>query len=149
MYVMVIGVHIYIYIYILGALSKQDFYDILTVTQYNLVTQQTALLQTEGIRCRFTDDGIRAIADTSFDLNQSLQNIGARRLHTVMAHVTQEISYTGPGRVRELRRTGSLSEPENQENSGPQELEFIVDAAFVKEKVAPLRQKHDLMKFVM
>ena len=68
----------------LKALTEEDLYSILTVPKYNLLMQQEALMATEGITVEFTEDGKKEMAKTAHAANQTVQNIGARRLHTVV-----------------------------------------------------------------
>lgn len=80
----------------LKALSTADFIRILTEPDASLTEQYTALLDTEGLGLSFTEDGVRRIAEVAFDVNERTENIGARRLHTVMERLLDEISYTAP-----------------------------------------------------
>src|SRR5574338_217937 len=77
----------------LQALSVEDFERILTATDACLTRQYEALLATEGVTLRFTDDGIRRIAEIAFEVNERTENIGARRLHTVMERLLESISF--------------------------------------------------------
>ncbi|TNE39925.1 MAG: ATP-dependent protease ATPase subunit HslU [Alphaproteobacteria bacterium] len=78
----------------LQALTKEDFRRILTEPEASLITQYVALLETEGVTLDFTDDAIDALATISADVNAAVENIGARRLHTVLERVLEEISFT-------------------------------------------------------
>ena len=80
----------------LRALEKEDFQRILTEPEASLIKQYIALMETEGVNLEFTDDAIDAIADIAVDLNASIENIGARRLQTVMERVLDDISFTAP-----------------------------------------------------
>jgi ATP-dependent HslUV protease ATP-binding subunit HslU len=77
-------------------LTKNDFYRILTEPQTNLLYQNKELLKTEGVSIDFTDDAIREIAEVSFQANATVQNIGARRLITVMEKIMEEFSFDAP-----------------------------------------------------
>src|SRR5262249_41888895 len=78
----------------LKALSKDDFVRILTEPEASLIKQYRALLGTEQVELDFTEDGVQAIADYAAEINAGVENIGARRLHTVMERLLEEISYT-------------------------------------------------------
>jgi len=80
----------------LDDLTKDDFLRILTEPTRSLVQQYIALLETEGVTIDFKDDGLEALADIAWQLNQSTQNIGARRLHTVLERLLEEVSFGGP-----------------------------------------------------
>lgn len=82
----------------LRALTEEDFVRILTETDNALTRQYTALMATEEVTVTFTDDGIAALAKIAADVNQSVENIGARRLYTVMERVFEELSFTAPDR---------------------------------------------------
>src|SRR5437763_16571912 len=83
-------------------LKREDFLRILTEPKHALTKQYAELLATEGITLEFTQDGIEALADVAFEVNRTSQNIGARRLHTILERVVEEISYEGPD-MREER----------------------------------------------
>src|SRR5439155_8512960 len=82
----------------LRALTRDDFRRILTGTEASLIKQYVALMQTEGVTLEFTPDAVDAIADVAVAVNSSIENIGARRLQTVMERVLDEISFTAPDR---------------------------------------------------
>src|SRR5690606_15542662 len=82
----------------LRALDKEDFRRILTETEASLIKQYIALMATEGVELEFTDDAIDRLAGIAVDLNASVENIGARRLQTVMERVLDEISFNAPDR---------------------------------------------------
>ena len=84
----------------LRALEKDDFVRILTETEASLIKQYIALMKTEGVELDFTDDAIDALAGIAVDLNASVENIGARRLQTVMERVLDEISFDAPDQQR-------------------------------------------------
>ena len=85
----------------LRALTETDFIRILTETENALTRQYSALLETEGVNVKFTESGIAAIAKIAAEVNQAVENIGARRLYTVIERVFEELSYTAPDRVNE------------------------------------------------
>jgi ATP-dependent HslUV protease ATP-binding subunit HslU len=109
-------------------LTRDDFLRVLTEPKHALTKQYSELLRTEGVDLNFTKDGIESLADIAFEVNRSTQNIGARRLHTILEKVVEEVSYEGPD-LTEKRVT--------------------VDAAFVKEKLGPIVQSEDLSKFIL
>ena len=112
----------------LKALTMDDFRRILTEPEANLVRQYTALMATEGVTLDFTDDGIDAIARIAAELNQSIENIGARRLQTVMERVLDEVSFTATDR------------------SGQR---VVVDRGFVEAHLGELARNTDLSKFIL
>ncbi len=112
----------------LKALSRDDFQRILTEPEASLIKQYTALMQTEGVKLQFTPDGIGAIADIAAQVNASVENIGARRLHTVMERVLDDVSYTATDRSGET---------------------LVVDADYVRERVADLAGDQDLSRFIL
>ena len=112
----------------LKALTKEDFRRILTETEVSLIRQYTALLETEGVNLDFTEDALDALADVAVKLNASVENIGARRLQTVMERVLDEISYAAP------------------DKSGEQ---LTVDAAYVQKHVGDLAANTDLSRYIL
>jgi ATP-dependent HslUV protease ATP-binding subunit HslU len=112
----------------LKALTMDDFRRILTEPEANLVRQYTALMATEGVTLDFTDEGIDAIARIAAELNQSIENIGARRLQTVMERVLDEVSFTATDR------------------SGQR---VVVDRGFVEAHLGELARNTDLSKFIL
>ncbi len=112
----------------LRPLTKEDFRRILTETEASLIRQYKALMETEGLTLEFTDDGIDALADVAVHLNASVENIGARRLQTVMERVLDEISFNAPDR-------GGTS--------------VTIDAEYVRKNVGDLAQNTDLSRFIL
>ncbi|MGB3388032.1 MAG: ATP-dependent protease ATPase subunit HslU [Pseudaminobacter sp.] len=112
----------------LRALEKEDFRRILTETEASLIKQYVALMETEGVALEFTDDAIDALAGIAVDLNASVENIGARRLQTVMERVLDEISFNAP------------------DQSG---TTLTVDAAYVEKHVGDLSRNTDLSRFIL
>ena len=112
----------------LSALSRADLRCILTEPEHSLLKQYAALLDTESVRLEFRDDAVDALADLAADINERVENIGARRLHTVLERLLEDISFTATDRAGET---------------------IVVDAAYVNEKVAPLAQKGDLSRFIL
>ena len=112
----------------LAPLSRDDLRRILTEPEHSLVKQYAALLGTELVNLEFTDDAVDALAELAADINDRVENIGARRLHTVLERLLDDISFTATDRAGET---------------------IIVDAAYVNERVAPLAQKGDLSRFIL
>jgi len=91
----------------LSPLTKEDFCRILVEPENSLIKQYIALFKTEGIELEFTDDAINAIAETAAKVNESTENIGARRLHTVMSKLLEELLYTAPNiNMKSIKITG-------------------------------------------
>jgi ATP-dependent HslUV protease ATP-binding subunit HslU len=112
----------------LKALTRDDFVRILTEPEASLIKQYIALMGVEDFTINFTDDAIGEIADIAAEVNQSVENIGARRLHTVMEKLMDEISFTA------------------SERSGE---EITIDAAYVEEAVSDIAKNADLKKFIL
>ena len=112
----------------LQALTEGDFVRILTETENALTRQYSALLATEDVRVSFTPDGVVALARIAAEVNGSLENIGARRLYTVMERVFEEISFSAPDRAGE---------------------EIVVDAGFVEANLGALSRSQDLSRYVL
>jgi len=112
----------------LRALTEEDFVRILTETDNALTRQYTALMGTEEVTVEFTQDGIAALARIAAEVNQSVENIGARRLYTVMERVFEELSFTAPDRAGEG---------------------VTVDAGFVEENLGELMKSADLSRYVL
>ncbi len=83
----------------LNSLNEEDFFKILTLPENALIKQYTALLATEGISIKFTDDAIREIAGVATEVNEQVENIGARRLHTIMTTLLEDILFDVPDRI--------------------------------------------------
>ncbi|SFE25921.1 ATP-dependent protease ATPase subunit HslU [Nitrosomonas sp. Nm166] len=112
----------------LASLSVSDFEQILTNTDACLTRQYEALLATEGIQLHFTSDAIKRLAEIAYSVNSKTENIGARRLHTVMEKLLEEISYNAP------------------KHSGES---IAVDAQYVDERLKDLSQSEDLARYVL
>jgi len=112
----------------LRALGKDDFRRILTETEASLIKQYIALMATEDLTLDFTEDAIDALAEVAVHLNSSIENIGARRLQTVMERVLDEISFTAPD------KPGST---------------ITIDSDYVREHVGDLAQNTDLSRFIL
>jgi ATP-dependent HslUV protease ATP-binding subunit HslU len=112
----------------LGSLSVQDFERILTGTDACLTRQYEALLATDEVRLEFTADGVTRLAEIAYAVNEKTENIGARRLYTVMERLLEEVSFdAGSGQRREIR----------------------VDAAYVEARLADLSRNEDLARYVL
>jgi ATP-dependent HslUV protease ATP-binding subunit HslU len=112
----------------LRALSADDFKRILTETDASLTEQYVALMATEGVELEITDEAVTRLAEISFSVNESTENIGARRLHTVMERLLDEISYTAPDRSGE---------------------KVVIDADYVDESLADLAGNVDLSRYIL
>jgi len=114
----------------LSALSTGDFQRILTEPDASLTEQYQALLGTEGLQLDFTDDGIERIAEIAWKVNESTENIGARRLHTVMERLLEDASFSAA-------------------DSSLQEASLTVDADYVESHLGKLSQDEDLTRFIL
>ena len=112
----------------LRALTRDDFRRILTETEVSLIKQYVALMATEGVTLEFTPDSVDAIADVAVAVNSSVENIGARRLQTVMERVLDEISFAAPDRSGDKVK---------------------VDAAYVQLHIGDLAKNADLSRFIL
>jgi ATP-dependent HslUV protease ATP-binding subunit HslU len=112
----------------LKGLEKDDFVRILREPENSLIKQYVALLKTEEVVLSFGDDAIDAIAGLAADVNRGVENIGARRLHTILERLLEEISFTASDRGGEA---------------------IAIDAAYVRDKVADLAKNADLSKFIL
>ena len=112
----------------LQALTANDFRRILREPQTSLIKQYIALLATEGVELEFTEDAIDAIADVAVEVNTAVENIGARRLSTVMERVLDEISFEASDKAR---------------------TKFTIDAPYVQKHVGDLAKNADLSKFIL
>ena len=112
----------------LEALTPEDFESILTEPNASLTEQYQALLQTEGLTINFSEDGIRRIAETAWEVNERTENIGARRLHTVLERLLDDASFTAS-------------------DSADQELTICAD--YVNDKLGELAKDEDLSRFIL
>ena len=112
----------------LQSLTMEDFIRILTEPKSSLVKQYTALLETEGVKLEFTKDALEEIARFAFRVNEGTENIGARRLHTIMERVLDEISFSASDRKGE---------------------QFVVDAAYVGKTLADIVKDQDLSRYIL
>jgi len=112
----------------LESLGRDDLRRILTEPQNALTKQYAALMGTEGVTLEFTDDGIDALADIATDVNARTENIGARRLHTIMERLLEEISFQAPDIA---------------------EKQVTIDAAYVRERLSGLAKDEDLSRYIL
>jgi ATP-dependent HslUV protease ATP-binding subunit HslU len=112
----------------LNPLTREDLKRILIEPEASLVTQYKALLATEGVTLEFAEDSIDALANLAAEINSTVENIGARRLHTVLERLLEEISFTAPDRDGE---------------------KIVIDAAYVQDRVGALAKNSDLSKFIL
>jgi ATP-dependent HslUV protease ATP-binding subunit HslU len=112
----------------LQALTEEDFVRILCATKASLTEQYRALIATEGVAVEFTDDGIRAIAKIAAEVNGRIENIGARRLSTVMEKLVEDVSFHAEDRKGER---------------------LVMDAAYVESQLSVIARDTDLSKYVL
>jgi ATP-dependent HslUV protease ATP-binding subunit HslU len=112
----------------LNPLTVEDFKRILTETEASLVKQSVALMATEGVTLDFTEDSIDALAKVAVEVNNSVENIGARRLQTVLERVLDDISFSAPDRSGDT---------------------VIIDGTYVRERVEDLAKNADLSRFIL
>ena len=112
----------------LEALTSDDFKRILKEPDYSLIKQYVALLKTENVQLEFSDDGIDAIANMASEVNATVENIGARRLHTIIEKILDDISFTATDRAGET---------------------IIIDSKYVKQNLDELVKDTDLSKFIL
>ena len=113
----------------LNSLTEDDFVQILTTPQNALLKQYNALLETEGVKLNFSEDGIREIARIATEVNEQVENIGARRLHTILTTLLDEILFDVPDKI-----------PSNT---------VKIDAKFVKDKLEKIVKDRDLSKYIL
>ena len=112
----------------LEALTKDDFIRILTEPKNALIKQYTELMRTEDIKLAFTEEAVEKIAETAAEVNSSTENIGARRLHTVLEKLLDEISFNAPDM---------------------KEKKFVIDKSYVEEKIADIVKDRDLSRYIL
>jgi ATP-dependent HslUV protease ATP-binding subunit HslU len=157
----------------LHSLTVEDFIRILTEPKSSLVKQATALLETEGLKLEFTPEALAEMAQFAFRVNETTENIGARRLHTIMERVLDEISFQAPdlfkspraeasqeGVIAEVGASAPLTaEPrkaspplpviERRKEDGTVEKVIVVDPDYVKQQVASIVKDHDLSRYIL
>ena len=112
----------------LDALGQEEFYRILTEPQNALVKQYTALMETEGIELTFTEEAIREMARIAVEVNRKTEDIGARRLHTVMERVLDELSFDASERDRQV---------------------FTITAEYVRHQLSDISDNEDLSRYIL
>lgn len=112
----------------LDALGEEEFYRILTEPENALIKQYVALLATEGVELEFAEDAIRAMARMAADVNESTENIGARRLHTILERLLEDLSFAAPDMPGE---------------------KFVVTADYVKKQLADISEDQDLSRYIL
>ncbi len=147
----------------LKSLTVEDFLRILTEPKSSLTKQYTALLETEGVRLEFAPDALREMAEFAFKVNESTENIGARRLHTIMERVLEDVSFLAPDvarRPQDGEQAATLSESirneattplpyaERMTASGPEKV-FTITADYVRQMVATIVKDQDLSRYIL
>lgn len=112
----------------LEALKADDFVRILTEPHCSLTEQYVSLIGTEGVKLRFSEDGVQRLAEVAWQVNERTENIGARRLHTVMERLLEDLSFSSP------------------DKSGN---EIVIDAAYVNEQLSDLAEDEDLSRYIL
>ncbi len=112
----------------LQSLTMEDFVRILTEPKSSLVKQYTALLETEGVKLEFTPEALQEIAHFAFRVNESTENIGARRLHTIMERVLDELSFDAPERKGD---------------------HVVIDADYVRKMLTDIVKDQDLSRYIL
>jgi ATP-dependent HslUV protease ATP-binding subunit HslU len=157
----------------LHSLTVNDFIRILTEPKSSLVKQSAALLETEGLKLEFTPEALAEMAQFAFRVNETTENIGARRLHTIMERVLDEISFQAPdlfksprseateeGVVARVGASASLTgEPqtaspplpviERKKEDGTTEKVIVVDPEYVRQQVASIVKDQDLSRYIL
>jgi ATP-dependent HslUV protease ATP-binding subunit HslU len=113
----------------LNNLTEEDFVQILTTPQNALIKQYAALIQTEGVEVEFTNDGIREIAKIASEVNENVENIGARRLHTIMTALLDDILFDAPDEVKSEK--------------------IIINRELVDMKLSNIVKNRDLSRFIL
>jgi ATP-dependent HslUV protease ATP-binding subunit HslU len=109
-------------------LKREDFLRILTEPKHALTKQYAELMATEQVRLEFTPDGIEALADVAYEVNRTAQNIGARRLHTILERVVEQVSFEGPDLA---------------------DKRLVIDGPYVRGRLADVLENEDLSKFIL
>jgi ATP-dependent HslUV protease ATP-binding subunit HslU len=157
----------------LKSLTVEDFVRILTEPKSSLVKQSTALLETEGLKLEFTPEALAEMAQFAFRVNETTENIGARRLHTIMERVLDEISFQAPELFKNPRAeasqegviaevgasaplTGEVQKPapplpviERKKDDGTIEKVIVVDPEYVRQQVASIVKDQDLSRYIL
>jgi len=147
----------------LQSLTVDDFLRILTEPKSSLTKQYSALLETEGVRLEFAPDALREMAEFAFKVNEQTENIGARRLHTIMERVLEDVSFLAPDVARHvqdeaaaaaltlaIKNESSTPLPlmDRATASGPEKV-FLITDEYVKQMVASIVKDHDLSRYIL
>ena len=136
---------------------------ILTEPKASLTKQYSALLETEGVKLEYSPEALREMAEFAFKVNEQTENIGARRLHTIMERVLEDVSFLAPDVVRRVPNeaaAAALKEAIKNESSTPLPYEervtasgpekvFLIDAEYVKQMVASIVKDQDLSRYIL
>jgi ATP-dependent HslUV protease ATP-binding subunit HslU len=147
----------------LKSLTVDDFLRILTEPKASLTKQYMALLETEGVKLEFSPEALREMAEFAFKVNEQTENIGARRLQTIMERVLEDVSFLAPDvarRVLDEAAAASLQEAIKSESSTPLPYEerttasgsekvFLIDGEYVKQMVASIVKDQDLSRYIL
>jgi ATP-dependent HslUV protease ATP-binding subunit HslU len=147
----------------LQSLTVEDFLRILTEPKASLTKQYSALLETEGVRLEFAPEALREMAEFAFKVNETTENIGARRLHTIMERVLEDVSFLAPDVARRpgdeaqaalmsesISKEASAPLPysERMTKSGPEKV-FLITDQYVKQMVAAIVRDNDLSRYIL
>ncbi len=147
----------------LQSLTVEDFLRILTEPKASLTKQYSALLETEGVRLEFSPEALREMAEFAFRVNETTENIGARRLHTIMERVLEDVSFLAPDLARrspDESQASALSETilkessaplpyaERMTKSGPEKV-FLITDDYVRQMVAAIVRDNDLSRYIL
>ena len=139
----------------LKPLTVEDFLRILTEPRASLVKQSIALLETEGLKLEFTPEALEEMARFAFQVNESTENIGARRLHTIMEKVLDEISFHAPDLVKPRVHPDGTQRPnvptllERNTDKGHMEKVLLVSREYVQQQVAGIVKNQDLSRYIL
>jgi ATP-dependent HslUV protease ATP-binding subunit HslU len=147
----------------LKSLTVEDFLRILTEPKSSLTKQYSSLLETEGVRLDFAPEALREMAEFAFKVNETTENIGARRLHTIMERVLEDVSFLAPDVARlpaGAEEASTLTQAVNSEASAPlpyhermtasgPEKVFFITPEYVKQMVASIVRDHDLSRYIL
>jgi ATP-dependent HslUV protease ATP-binding subunit HslU len=147
----------------LQSLTVEDFLRILTEPKASLTRQYSALLETEGVKLEFASEALREMAEFAFKVNESTENIGARRLHTIMERVLEDVSFLAPDiakRAADAQGPSAIADGINSEASAPLPYEermtasgpekvFLITDDYVKQMVASIVKDQDLSRYIL
>jgi ATP-dependent HslUV protease ATP-binding subunit HslU len=141
----------------LQSLTVEDFVRILTEPKSSLTKQYTALLETEGLKLRFTPESLEEMARFAFRVNETTENIGARRLHTIMERVLDEISFMAPDMMKNHSAGGALFENggtvplpiTEEETADGRDRVVLIDPEYVRAMVASIVKDQDLSRYIL